>query len=712
MGESAAPGAAPQEEAALDRVLAEVAGITGSHAAGVFLLVPHAQALRLAVVTGLSAGAVRPWSRLALATPAPVSVVAREGHPVWVHGHDELARRFPRTAFALPYRVAMYVVPLHTGTTVSGVLQLLWPDTRPDRLAPDERAAVTRAADRMSGLLTRAAARGRPLRPGAVPRVLAPDPPPPVPPAEAQAAAELTERLNEGVLALDLEGRVTFLNSRAAELLGRDKRQLMHTRLWESLPWLIDPAYEDPYLAALFSRLPTDFTALRPPDDWLSFRLYPDTTGISIRLRTAPAPAGNRLPPTTPSGTAPTRAGALYHLLYIASSLTEAVGVRDVAASVTEQIMPVLGADGLSLLITDEGRFQDVASRGFPRDHKDFFRGLSLTVDTAGSRTVATGTPMFFSDVDAIRQAFPLVTPYTRMGAWAFLPLNASGRTIGCCVLAFALPRAFPPDERAALTSLAGMIAQALERARLYDTKSQVARTLQTALLPHSLPHVAGLRVAARYLPAASGMDIGGDFYDLIRLDGSGAAAAVIGDVQGHSVSAAALMGQIRTAVHTHASTGAAPDDVLTRINRLFSDFDTDLFTSCLYAQLDVPGHRALLASAGHLPALLRHSSGRTEILDVPPGLLLGVDVAADYRAAAVPMPPGSVLTLFTDGLIERPGTDLETALRELAGRLAVAPVGSLDDLADELLREAQRTSGGRDDIALLLVGPGPAPGG
>jgi PAS domain-containing protein len=707
MGGRAPQGAAPQEEGALDRALAEVARTTGSHAAGVFLLVPHAQALRLAVVTGLSAGVVRPWSRLALATPAPVSTVAREGRPVWVHGHEELARRFPRTAFALPYRLAMYVVPLRTGDTVSGVLQLLWPDSRSDRLAPDERAAVARAAQRMSALLTRAASRGEPLRAGASPRVLAPEPPPPRPLAEAQAAADLTERLREGVVALDLEGRVTFLNTRAAELLGRSRDALMHTRLWESLPWLIDPAYEDPYLAALFSRLPTDFTALRPPDDWLSFRLYPDTTGISIRLRPAPAPAGNRLPPATPSGTAPARAGALYHLLYIASALTEAVGVHDVATSVVEQIMPVIGADGFSLMTADDGRFHDVASRGFPRTHKDFFRGLPLTVDTAGSRAVATGVPLFFTDPDAIRQAFPRITPYTRMGSWAFLPLNASGRTIGCCVLAFTLPRPFPPDERAALTSLAGMIAQALERARLYDTKNQVARTLQTALLPHSLPPVPGLRVAARYLPATSGMDIGGDFYDLIRLDGS-AAAAVIGDVQGHSVNAAALMGQIRTAVHTHASTGASPDAVLTRINRLFKDLDTDLFTSCLYAQLDLPRQRALLASAGHLPAVLRYPSGHTEILDVPPGLLLGVDVDADYRSAEVPMPPGSVLTLFTDGLIERPGTDLDTALRELAGRLAAAPVRSLDDLADGLLREAQRTAGGRDDIALLLVSPGP----
>ncbi len=121
-----------------------------------------------------------------------------------------------------------------------------------------------------------------------------------------------------------------------------------------------------------------------------------------------------------------------------------------------------------------------------------------------------------------------------------------------------------------------------------------------------------------------------------------------------------------------------------------------------------MPGHRALPASAGHLPALLRHRSGRTEILDIPPGILLGVDLAADYRAAEVSMPPGSVLTLFTDGLIERPGTDLETALGELADRLAAAPAGSLDDLADELLREAQRTSGGRNDIAPLLVGPAP----
>ncbi|MGW3243811.1 SpoIIE family protein phosphatase [Streptomyces sp. NPDC001070] len=92
----------------------------------------------------------------------------------------------------------------------------------------------------------------------------------------------------------------------------------------------------------------------------------------------------------------------------------------------------------------------------------------------------------------------------------------------------------------------------------------------------------------------------------------------------------------------------------------------------------------------------------------MPPGLPLGVDVAAHYRSAEVPMPPGIVLTPFTAGLVEHPGTDLDTALRELAGRLPAAPVRSLDDLADGLLREAQRTAGGRDDIALLPVGPGP----
>ncbi|MFJ5218400.1 SpoIIE family protein phosphatase [Streptomyces sp. NPDC088354] len=691
--------------AELDRALTEAVRATGSHAAAVFLLVPEEQALRMEVVTGLSGRVVRPWSRLALAAPVPVATAVREGRPVWVRGHAELARRFARTAYALPYELAMIVVPLATDGTKWGALQMLWPGTRAERLTPGEESAVTAAADRMSRALARAAASGDALRPAPAPRVLPAEAPARRPPAEAQAAADLAERLEVGVFSLDLDGRITFLNARAAELLGRTKADLMRTRPWETLPWLDDPAYEDPYLGALFSRLPSQFTALRPPDRWLSFLLSPDATGISVRVWPAGAPEGSPAWRSAPSATAPSRAGALYHLLYISAGLTEAVGLQDVTAAVTDQIMPVLGADGFGLLTADEGRIEILATRGFSPSSTAYFEHLPLAAGTQGARVVETGEPAFFSRPDELRRAHPDIALYREMDGWAFLPLNASGRTIGYCVLGYADGRTFGPDDRAALTSLAGMIAQALERARLFDAKNRLAHVLQNALLPRSLPDVPGLRVAARYLPATRGMDIGGDFYDLIRLDGS-AAAAVIGDVQGHNVGAAALMGQVRTAVHAHASTGAPPGEVLARINRLFEDLETDLFTSCLYARLDLPRQRATVASAGHLPAIVRRPGGGADIVRARSGILLGVEADAGYPATEIPFPPGAVLLLYTDGLVERPGTDIGTAVHELADRLAAAPTDSLDALADGLIREARGSDRGRDDIALLLVGP------
>lgn len=146
---------------------------------------------------------------------------------------------------------------------------------------------------------------------------------------------------------------------------------------------------------------------------------------------------------------------------------------------------------------------------------------------------------------------------------------------------------------------MAGLITQALDRASLYDAKHQLARSLQNALLPPALPTIPGIQAVARYLPTTRGIDVGGDFYDLIRCDATGAAAA-IGDVEGHNVNAAALMGQVRTAVHAHAITGAPPGDVLARTNRLMTDIGASLLASCLYAHLDLTHHRAHLATAGH----------------------------------------------------------------------------------------------------------------
>lgn len=265
----------------------------------------------------------------------------------------------------------------------------------------------------------------------------------------------------------------------------------------------------------------------------------------------------------------------------------------------------------------------------------------------------------------------------TTRHAWAFLPLLSSGHPIGCLLLAYNDPHPFTAAERSILTPLAGLIAQALDRARLYDAQHNLAHALQQTLLPHALPTVTGLDVAARYLPASHGMDIGGDFYDLIRLTDT-TAAAVIGDVQGHDMTAAALMGQVRMAVHSHATAGAAPDQVLARTDRDLADLNASRFVSCLYAHLDLARHQVTLASAGHPPPLVRHPDNRTHPVDIRPGPPLGIGV----------------------------GTDIAQTITGLAHHLGEAGDLPLHQLVDSLVRHTRSTGRHTDDIALLLLRP------
>ncbi|MEU2980105.1 PP2C family protein-serine/threonine phosphatase [Streptomyces hirsutus] len=166
----------------------------------------------------------------------------------------------------------------------------------------------------------------------------------------------------------------------------------------------------------------------------------------------------------------------------------------------------------------------------------------------------------------------------------------------------------------------------------------------------------------------------------------------------------AALMGQVRTAVHAHATVGASPDDVLAGTNRLLTDLDPGLFTSCLYVHLDLAAHHASLATAGHPPPLLRHADGRTELLPVPPVLLLGIEQDTRCPVLEMPLPPGCVRALYTDGLVGAPGTDLDDATAALAGLVEHADPTDLGAMADLLIRHAPAPG---DDIALLLLSPG-----
>ncbi|HEX2312088.1 MAG TPA: GAF domain-containing SpoIIE family protein phosphatase, partial [Thermomonospora sp.] len=386
---------------------------------------------------------------------------------------------------------------------------------------------------------------------------------------------------------------------------------------------------------------------------------------------------------------------------------TAAVGMRDVVDLVAEQVMPAFAAQGLMLLVAEGGRLRIVGHRGYPPHVIERFDAASHRDPvTPAGHALTSGIPTFFESPEQMSRVYPDIPRLTQKKAWAFLPLKVSGRPVGCCVLSFDRPHRFAVEERALLTALAGLIAQALDRARLYDAKHQLAHGLQESLLPSVLPTVDGLKVAARYVPATTGLDIGGDFYDVIPLDAT-TTAAVIGDVQGHNVTAAALMGQVRTAVHAHAAAGAQPGAVLAHTNRLLMDLRPGLFTSCLYVHLDLATNKACLASAGHPPPLLRHERGYAGVLDIEPGLLLGIEPDAEYPTVEVMLPPAGVLALYTDGLVETPDVDLDDAIAALAEALAQARYDSIEGLADMLLARRPDSVVLSDDVALLLLSPG-----
>lgn len=686
----------------LSLTLASLMDEVHAHSGAVYLLAPDQPVLEMAVTAGLPRAFAAPWERIGLSAPLPVSEAVRERRLVWVGGEEEMARRYPRIAMVLPYPFSLAALPIATATRAYGAVYVTWPGAHPPELSDGEREHLTAACDRLAVRLERAAEQSLPLPPepdlsaapllGQVSGTLG-----------SVEAVRMVSRLPYGLCSLDLHGRVGFANAAAADLLGVPADRLVGTQLWASVPWLNDPVHEDRYRAALLSQHATSFVALRPPQQWLSFRLHPSTTGLSVRISRAGAVRGpNRAAP--PPGDAPARLVDISQVLSLAGALTEAAGVQDVVQLVADEIAPAVGSQGLVMLGSRAGRLLVLGHRGY-RDPPvvERFDGMPLSEPTPGSQVLRTGVPAFFESREELERLYPvLVVNPSTFASWAYLPLIASGRPVGTCVLAYAEPHRFATEERAVLICLAGLIAQALDRALLFDAKQRLAHGLQEALLPHTLPSVPGLESAARYLPATRGMEVGGDFYDLVGT--GGAAAAVIGDVQGHNVTAAGLMGQVRTAVRAYTTVGQAPEEVMRSTNRLLLDLGADLFASCLYLRLDPVRGRAVMSRAGHPPPLLRRPDGRVRVLDLAGGPLLGIDGGAVYPATEVGLSPGSLLVLYTDGLVESPGTDFEEAVAALGRRLTELGDLPLDELADALVLPRAAAEHRLDDIALLLI--------
>ncbi|MFD9701050.1 SpoIIE family protein phosphatase [Lentzea sp. NPDC059081] len=251
-------------------------------------------------------------------------------------------------------------------------------------------------------------------------------------------------------------------------------------------------------------------------------------------------------------------------------------------------------------------------------------------------------------------------------------------------------------EDRNLLSQLAQATALAAEGLHTFAEEHSLALTLQRSLLPRELPQRPELPMTARYVPAQSNAEIGGDFYDVIELDGR--VLITIGDVCGHSIEAATIMAEVRHTLRAYAVEGHRPAEILRRVDVLLQRFHPTggLTTMCLLL-VDLEAGTAEVANAGHVPPLLVDASGARYAPIKGPLLGIGLD---RQEATTVPLPPGTTVLLTTDGLVERPGVDLDVGMEKL--RAAVSHSDDMDELADRLLAELGQ--GKQDDIALVLL--------
>ncbi|MGM9387122.1 ATP-binding SpoIIE family protein phosphatase [Streptomyces antibioticus] len=244
--------------------------------------------------------------------------------------------------------------------------------------------------------------------------------------------------------------------------------------------------------------------------------------------------------------------------------------------------------------------------------------------------------------------------------------------------------------------------AEAAERLRASERRQrETAVTLQRSLLPQELEQPDDLRIAATYQPGGTEAAVGGDWYDVITL-GGGRTALVIGDVMGRGVRAAAVMGQLRTAVRAYARLDLPPHEVLQLLDGLATEIDANQIATCVYAIHDPNEGRLVYASAGHLPILVRDDQGRVQRADEPTGPPLGTG-GWMHSSGSIALGPGSTAVLYTDGLVERRNEDLDEGIAALERALAGA-TGTPQVVCDRLVRSAGVTADHDDDVAVLVL--------
>jgi len=522
-----------------------------------------------------------------------------------------------------------------------------------------------------------------------------------------------------GMALVDADGRLLQVNASLATLVGRSEGELLGAA-WEEV---IPSGEQNGDRRALSELLADDRSGYRAerrlmhPDGRerqvvisaarMSGR-DPGSGDLIVQLEdvTERARAEQERAERLREQAARTEAEAMARMVRSLQTVSDAalahLALDDLLPELLERIREIMAADSVSVLLTDPD-VEGLVLRG-TSGIGAAANGLRVPLDRTSftgrvakeRRTIVVGDVRAAGDDSG---AFESELEASELRAVVGVPLVAEGAVRGVLRVASVNPDRFDDDDSSLLALIADRAALAIGNARLYDREHQVVETLQRSLLPARLPQPPGTVIAARYRPG--GADVGGDWYDAMWLD-DGRIALAMGDVAGHGIEAAALMGELRNALRAYAIDNPSPESVMSRLNHLL-DAERGAMATLAYAVVDTDAERVRYASAGHLPLLVIQPDGTTEFLWDARTCPLGLGQEGPLEAAEASLPAGSALLLYTDGLVEVPGEALDAGFARLTS--SVQGVGPDPDALCERVMADVADESGRDDTAILAFG-------
>jgi sigma-B regulation protein RsbU (phosphoserine phosphatase) len=369
---------------------------------------------------------------------------------------------------------------------------------------------------------------------------------------------------------------------------------------------------------------------------------------------------------------------------------------QDLLTELLDRTREVLRADTAAALLLDfsSGQLIATAAAGLEEEVR---QGVRIPVGHGfAGKIAAEHRPVILDRVDHTTVLNPILWD-KGIRSMVGVPMVAGGRVIGVLHVGSLTPRRFTGDDVELLQLAADRAAAAVQSMTARADRAAVT-ALQRSLVPSALPAVAGAGLSARYIPGSGAL--GGDWYDVFTLPG-GQLCVTVGDVGGSGLSAAVIMGRMRSALRAYALETTDPAEVLDRLDRKMQYFEPDALATVLYAVFEPGLDHMHVTLAGHFPPIIARPGQPAELAEVETGTLIGLVPGVRRPVTTVPVPPGALLCFFTDGLIERPGEVIDEGLERLRQAVTAQPP---EAACAAVMRDLAGSDPARDDIALLMM--------